>query len=427
MNAYPDKYTVNGYKLSIINMKTSNVYVGCIVNNGGIHESTELCGINHLLEHILMDAWEKCGNKSCFTYWDKHPVSINGVTSNTNVKYYINGLRKKLSSMLEYIVDIIVNPKITEENINHEKEIVLNELKGFIDSPENLLIHKMNKTLYKKVEIINNSDYYLQIKNLRRISSSKIINYYKEKYLPNNIEFCVVGKFNEQQTTEIYDMFKMLIKKNIHTNVYRKQIFLKDVFTNESRIIYHKNTSAENTSFYITIPIKLLPTQLNALHILSNIMQVKLFDLLRIQKKLVYGVSIGVDNYYYGSETCIYGSCLDSNIKTVLLETMAWLYNLATLPIKQNELSVEKDKYILSMNDTKITPEIICDFFQDQNHIQYGMSRKKIYTYGEHIQQIQQLQLTALANIQNSMNMKSIVIGYTSKYSANIHLSNIVP
>jgi len=427
MNAYPDKYTVNGYKLSIINMKTSNVYVGCIVNNGGIHESTELCGINHLLEHILMDAWEKCGNKSCFTYWDKHPVSINGVTSNTNVKYYINGLRKKLSSMLEYIVDIIVNPKITEENINHEKEIVLNELKGFIDSPENLLIHKMNKTLYKKVEIINNSDYYLQIKNLRRISSSKIINYYKEKYLPNNIEFCVVGKFNEQQTAEIYDMFKMLIKKNIHTNVYRKQIIFNDVFTNESRIIYHKNTSAENTSFYITIPIKLLPTQLNALHILSNIMQVKLFDLLRIQKKLVYGVSIGVDNYYYGSEICIYGSCLDSNIKTVLLEIMAWLYNLATLPIKQHELSVEKDKYILSMNDTKITPEIICDFFQDQNHIQYGMSRKKIYTYGQHIQQIQQLQLTALANIQNSMNMKSVVIGYTSKYSANIHLSTIVP
>ena len=336
MNTLPINYTVHGYKLSIVNIDSDNVYIGSFIHNGGMHESTKLCGINHLLEHVLTDAWTKCNDESCFTYWNKYPVSLNAATSTTFVKYYINGLRKYLPSMLEYMVDIIINPVITEKNIHHEKEIILNELKGYIDSPNNLLLHKMNQVLYNKQGIINSSDYRLHIDNLRHITPTVIMNYYKRKYLPNNIVFYVVGKFDEPNILQIKNMFQSLVRKKTPTNKTEKPVYFTNVFTNVSRIVYHKNSSAENTSFFITIPIILSYSQLNALDILSSIMQTRLFDLLRIQKKLVYDVFVDSDNYYYGSELSIYGSCLDSNIKMVLTEILLWLQNFTILQILQD-------------------------------------------------------------------------------------------
>ena len=54
MDAKPIKYTIGSYNIYIINMPSRNVYVGGFIDNGYIHENTKTCGINHLLEHILI-------------------------------------------------------------------------------------------------------------------------------------------------------------------------------------------------------------------------------------------------------------------------------------------------------------------------------------------------------------------------------------
>jgi hypothetical protein len=101
--------------------------------------------------------------------------------------------------------------------------------------------------------------------------------------------------------------------------------------------------------------------------------------------------------------------------------------NCVYMSIEPEELTREKEKNTLHMNNTKITPELICDFYELQNHLQSTSTRKHLYTYQEDIQSIANIKIQNIKKLQKRILIKHAVIGYCSKLSANIQLSHITP
>ena len=438
MDVKPIKYNIGAYKIYILNMPSKNVYVGGFIENGAINESKKNCGINHLLEHVLINAWDTCNSQSCFTYWDKRPVYLNASANTTYVDYFINGLQKEMKDMVEYIFDIITNPVISEKNVNTEKKIVKNELYKIINHPTTPMVHKMNEVLYNKPGIINSTNYELQVNNLQTISTKDIVNYYNKIYTAEKTSFYVSGNFTNHQTREIIDMFRNIITdddyvKNVKNvkNVNNLPIYYNDVFTYNGKIVHHKNTSAKNTDFCLAIPLTKnyikYSNYRTSLKLLKTIMNIHLFNLLRTQLQLIYGIHVSFNVCYYGVEIVIQGSCIDENIKPVLSELMKWLTNVPTMKVTLDELEQSIGKRLLKINDNKITPYSLCKYYEKQIHLHGAKKNVRLLNREDELDAIKKTTLLDLKNMQKCILVKHAVIGYTSKRSSRISLASILP
>ena len=86
--------TINNFKIIFNHDKNAKICkIDSYINNGMIYENKNNCGISHLVEHIVIDGWKKCGS-SCNEYWKKRGVEINAETSQTYINYFITGLSR---------------------------------------------------------------------------------------------------------------------------------------------------------------------------------------------------------------------------------------------------------------------------------------------------------------------------------------------
>jgi predicted Zn-dependent peptidase len=429
MNAEQTRYKVGGYNVNIINAQSENVYVGAFINNGSMNETHETAGINHLLEHIIMNSWSKCKKQSCFVYWDKRPVKMNGHTTITYVKYFINGLRSELANMLKYIFEIVTNPKIDVKMIEDEKKIVMNELYNLINEPSNRLLHKMARVLYNHENVYNFYDGELQLHNLKKFNTQEIIDYYNTVYIPNNVTFYICGKFTETQTVQLLDTCREIIHKP-PANVIKMAVNYNGVFSYKQQIIYYKNPAAKNTEFIVFIPLAgpplTYPEQIR-LDIFGSRLKVSLFDILRTQQKLVYGINVTLDNYPYGTILTINGSCVDPNIQQVFREIFAHIMNVKKQVFELDRLDNEKAIYKMQLNDTKITPLILCNFYETQNHLNCNRKTKRTHTFQDMFKIIEKVDSKNVLEILRDLSIDNAVIGYMSRHSANISLASIMP
>ena len=107
-------------------------------------------GINHLLEHVLMNAYKKCKNFNCYKYFNKIGIIKNASTNNNIIKYYTIGLSKNIDIMLDFIVNITVNPTFNNKLINREKAAVYNEALIYLDNPTTALYNIISKHFIHK-------------------------------------------------------------------------------------------------------------------------------------------------------------------------------------------------------------------------------------------------------------------------------------
>ena len=63
---------INDFKIIFNNITDAKTtMVEAFISSGYINENMENEGISHILEHVLIDSWDKCGKLGCTDYWKK--------------------------------------------------------------------------------------------------------------------------------------------------------------------------------------------------------------------------------------------------------------------------------------------------------------------------------------------------------------------
>lgn len=84
---------------------------------------------------------------------------------------------------------------------------------------------------------------------------------------------------------------------------------------------------------------------LQHLFITCNVVEKELYNILRIDHKLVYSISVQYATYYYGTVVEITGSCTDSNLVKILEHIIAYLREKKTKYVDQKILNNAKNFY----------------------------------------------------------------------------------
>lgn len=191
----------NGLNVYLVPMKYKKTYFALMgVKYGGYHTSFKIdnkinntpMGIAHFLEHKLFEQ-----NDSPFDFYAKSGTDVNASTTEDRTSYYFYG-SNNFKENLDYLLNWIPNFKVTKEQVEKEKGIILEESRMYEDNPDRCLYEKINYNTFNihpyKYKTIGTHD---SIKNITKEDLEKC---YKSFYRPDNMYLILTGAFDENKT-----------------------------------------------------------------------------------------------------------------------------------------------------------------------------------------------------------------------------------
>lgn len=358
-------HKINGYNVLLIDIPSSElVYIQSHVNVGFLFENKKNSGINHLLEHILVNSWEQCSKFPCLEVLSKKGIQCNAHTSLTNVNYHTTSTKETLYEMLDYITTITTKAQITKRNLNIEINPVINELKQYGSDPKSELWDLLQKEMFCNEGGKHSNDWGLQMKNLKHINLSDVKKYYEDYYIPERVSFVICGNINKNA---ILEKMKMLILSSNNCTVkpginYQKCFNVLD----KNKYIFDKNSTRKNSvctfKYY-------LPEVENSilLNFSLKCLRHELFMELRYNKKLVYYLNCGYTRTHCGYVITISYETGQEKIKVSHDSILSIIENYkSNFFSKQNIISRKKHEKINFGKNNLNNPEFISNHYSSQ-------------------------------------------------------------
>ncbi|MDI6731188.1 MAG: pitrilysin family protein [Candidatus Margulisbacteria bacterium] len=205
----PDaKTTVIENSLTLVTEEIASlrsVAMGVLVGTGSGSESEKESGISHFIEHMLFKGTTKRSAYDIAHALDAVGGKINAYTGKEFTMYYAVVLDKHIDVAIDVLSDIVVNSLYDDDAIELEKGVVLEEIKMYEDTPDELIhdyfaekiLH--GHTLAKP--IIGNEE------SVRAISRGEILNYLDRSYGPQNTVIALAGAVPKDIVSRISKAF----------------------------------------------------------------------------------------------------------------------------------------------------------------------------------------------------------------------------
>jgi len=401
-----DKINLNGFDVFLFYNKNKTTYINSYILSGKFNETKKNTGINHLLEHILTNAWKKCLNNKCSSYWRSRGVSYNAFTNDSHLNYYTFGLKQFNDEMIDYIVSIICNPLLNEKMIHNEMNAVKNELLSNINNPYYEIYDTFNKNFFLVEGLKYSNDYKEQLKNLKSFDLNTLKEYLKLYYTPNNIMFSISGDFNK---SKMLDYFKSHLPKDNH----QKMIIPKTIFSYSNKIIHIKDSKIDNYILYLGFPTNLTHSDIQ-IDATISILKTTLFEHLRTNLKLIYSINLNKLSNYLGTYITVQMEVNYENVKQLIYELLNTIdyykYNLFSNGFIDNYRLNYKLNY-MNLHDNTVN---ISDLYMDQ----YINKSKIIYSKEEKYKIYNQITADEMLKIMNKIfNFENMLFIYKSRKS----------
>jgi len=117
----------------------SSVSLGIFVGTGSRSETPVEQGVSHFIEHLMFKGTEKRTARDIAETVDDIGGQLNAATDRENTCYYIKVLPEHLSLGMNILSDMLLYSKFAEAEIEKERQVVLEEISLYEDSPDELI------------------------------------------------------------------------------------------------------------------------------------------------------------------------------------------------------------------------------------------------------------------------------------------------
>ncbi len=126
-----------------------SVSLGVFVTNGARDEAAEENGISHMIEHMVFKGTEKRTARDIAMSLESLGGHLDAYTSKEETCYYARVLDEHLPLAVDVISDLATHSRFSEKDLEKEKKVVLEEIKGVEDSPDDLVFEILGTTLFE--------------------------------------------------------------------------------------------------------------------------------------------------------------------------------------------------------------------------------------------------------------------------------------
>ena len=171
---------------------------------GSIYEDQHLgAGLSHILEHMLFKGTKTRPANAIAQKVQDVGGYINAYTSFDRTVYWIDVPKDGVATALDILSDAMMNSTLPPEEYDKEQEVIRREFAMGMDDPDRMAGQLLFATAYQRhpyrLPVIGQIEVYNQL------TQEQVMEYYKARYVPNNLTFVVVGDVDAQEVREQLD------------------------------------------------------------------------------------------------------------------------------------------------------------------------------------------------------------------------------
>ena len=181
----------NGIRLIHEEVNSPISHFGVLVNAGTRDEPTNQSGVAHFVEHTIFKGTEKRNSYQVSKRMENAGGDLNASTSKEETYFHTSFLSSYYERAIELLSDIFFHATFPEKEIAKEKDVVLEEINYYHDTPSELIFDEIEEVAFAGHPLGRNI--LGDKKSLRRLKREDIMSFIRENYTASDIVLSSVG------------------------------------------------------------------------------------------------------------------------------------------------------------------------------------------------------------------------------------------
>ncbi len=332
--------------------------VGIWVNVGSRDETPATAGASHFLEHLLFKGTTSRTALEISSSIESVGGEMNAFTSKEYTCFYARVIDTDLPMAINVVSDLITSSIVTALDVDAERKVVLEEIAMRDDDPSDLVHDLFSDTYYGDTPI--GRPILGTVESIRGMSRGTVFNYYKKKYLPQDLVVAVAGNIKHKRVVAMVE--EALSRDNfldaLAAPVIRPNTTVKNTRQQSVGLMYKKSEQAH--MFYGMQGVARADDRRFAMGVLSAAlgggMSSRLFQEIREKRGLAYSVYAYAQQFAGSGVLGFYAGCNPAKAIEVVQIIQSVLTDVAENGMTHEEIERAKGavrgSLVLSQEDT---------------------------------------------------------------------------
>ena len=181
--------------------------LGVWVAAGTRHETAEVNGISHLLEHMAFKGTQRRSALQIAEEMDNVGGQLNAYTSRDHTAYYAKVLKEDLPLALDILSDILLHSTMDEEEFGREQQVVIQEIYQAEDTPDDIVFDRLQAKAYPGQAL--GWPVLGSVETVNALTADNLRSYMRDNYRCGDIVISASGRVDHddfvQQTEKAFD------------------------------------------------------------------------------------------------------------------------------------------------------------------------------------------------------------------------------
>lgn len=295
--------------IRIIHQRTDSpvAHLGILINAGSRDETEEEHGLAHFIEHSVFKGTQKRKAYHVLSRIEGVGGELNAYTTKEETVLYSTFLTEYYDRAAELLSDILFNSVYPEKELKREKEVIIEEINSYKDSPSELIFDEFEELVFDGHPIARN---ILGTKErLRKFTRDSVFRFMENNYHTDQMVLSSVGNIDFAVLVRMLEKYFGHVPEKIHQNsrikfdgyIPQQRTLEKDTFQSHCMV--------GNTSFDAVHPLRISMVLLNNI-LGGQAMNSRLNLALRERRGMAYNVEsnytaysdTGLFNVYFGTD-----------------------------------------------------------------------------------------------------------------------------
>ena len=332
----------NGLRVAICHTDAKVAYIGVVVGSGSRDESPEHHGLAHFVEHTIFKGTWKRRSSAISSRMESIGGELNASTSKENTIIYTSAPAGYADRAIELLADIIANSLFPEPEVATEHEVVVEEIKSYLDTPAENVYDEYEERIFKGNALAHNI--LGTQESVRSITGRECRQFLDLNYTPGNMVVYISAPDDPEKLIKRVEKHFGLLNFPFR----RATRFVPDVLPPFDEVI--DNDGFQAHTIYGTRTFSRDDPRRYALYLLNNYiggpcMSSRLNCELREKRGLVYAVDSFNSMFSDTGLWSVYIGCDKSNVKKCLSIVKREIDRLAQSTMTDRQLEKIKTQY----------------------------------------------------------------------------------
>jgi len=317
-----------------------SVAMGVWMRAGSRHEVAELNGISHFVEHMVFKGTRSRSAQRIAREVDAIGGNLDAFTGKETVCFNIKVLDEHVSTALDVLSDLVLNPVFAAEEIARERGVILEEIKMDEDNPDTLVHEIFTQSFWRGHPL--GKPILGTRETVRSFEQNTLVRFFEQRFQAGNMVFSAAGNIE-------HDSFVELVTRYFGSLAPGSALSDSAAPTVTPRINLRNKKSLEQVQLCLGVPAPPIAdesryTTLLLNSILGGGMSSRLFQTVREERGLVYSIYSDLAPYRDTGSLCVYAGTSSDRALQVIDLVMEEFRRLKSEPLQPGELRRAQDQ-----------------------------------------------------------------------------------